>query len=89
MIVKDVVEFMNDNNFDELIDSDVDRDTLELNKDSEVIYDIYEVTTDEAETMLYFVDSVSGEEICWGIISNAFVTAEFIHTFDIDFTYKL
>lgn len=89
MIVKNVIEFINDNNFDELIDFDVDRDTLELNKDSEVIYNIYEVTTDEAETILYFVDSVSGEEIYWGIISSASVTAEFIHAFDIDFTYKL
>lgn len=88
MLVKDVVKFMKDNNFDDLEDSDVSENVLELNSDSEVVCNIYEVTTDEAEVVLYFVDSLNGDNVFWGIILSAFVAAEFIDVFNIDFTFQ-
>ena len=71
MNVEEVNQFVIENEIEWPMNDELSDSELELNRNTEVTHKIYNLTTDEIEIMVQFVDVESKEEKFLGIIDGA------------------
>lgn len=78
MNVEEVKQFAIENEIEWPQNDEISESVLEKNRNVEVTHEIYDLTTDEIEIMLHFVDVETSERKFLGIISgsNAFTFLE-------------
>lgn len=71
MNVGEVKQFAIENEIELAQEDELSDSVLELNRNVEVTHKIYDLTTDEIEIVLYFVDVKTSEQKFLGIIDGA------------------